>query len=220
MIDVLDIVKKYFEVTPCDVPDEFASMKTSKMKTAIEQYDIAGLGNMTMQHASGMMGLMKMEMVCITPLERDMPLFSLDIIDVLGNYTVLAEFYDVTLENRADLNEIFLGIKDGYSSIPDGTAESKWYDDIRWPSSVCKKGKKKKIATQCDDLMREYLEFYVSYASKMDLVLDKEAKRLASDSYVQGLLDNGGPSTDVFVDMLGKEKTTEYFKKYIFGTEK
>ena len=47
----------------------------------------------------------------------------------------------------------------------------------------------------------------------------RAAKRAASDAYVQGLLDNGGPSTDIFVDMLGKEKTTEYFKKYIFGTE-
>ena len=53
----------------------------------------------------------------------------------------------------------------------------------------------------------------------MPEVADKAAKRAASDAYVQGLLDNGGPSTDIFVDMLGKEKTTEYFKKYIFGTE-
>lgn len=52
----------------------------------------------------------------------------------------------------------------------------------------------------------------------MDEVADKAAKRALSDSYVQGLLDNGGPSTDQFVKMLGIERTTEYFKKIIFGT--
>jgi hypothetical protein len=37
--------------------------------------------------------------------------------------------------------------------------------------------------------------------------------------YVEGLLKNGGPSTDVFKKALGVEKTAELFRKILFATE-
>lgn len=220
MTDVLEIAKKYFDVTQLDVPADYAAMKTSKMSTAIEQYSVAGLGNMTFQHAKGMMGLMKMEMMTVTPLERDLPLFSFDIIDVLGNYTLIIELYDVMLD-KTDKFEVALSeIKQDYADLPDDDRGEHWYDSIKMASSVSKKGKKKALAAKCDELFARYMEAYFAIAKDMPEVADKDAKRAASDGYVQGLLDNGGPSTDIFVDMLGKEKTTEYFKKYIFGTER
>ena len=35
--------------------------------------------------------------------------------------------------------------------------------------------------------------------------------------YINGLLENGGPSTDVFVKGIGKERTTELFHNILFG---
>lgn len=220
MTNALDIAKKYFDVRELEVPAEYASMKTSKMSTSIEQYYIDGLGNMTFQHAKGMMGLMKMEMMCVTPIDRDLPLFSFDIIDVMGNYTLIIELYDVMLNKDDTLNASLEEIKASYASLPDDDRGEHWYDNIKMSSSVSKKGKKKVLQAPCDELFEKYISEYFKYASGLELVTSPEAKRIASDGYVQGLLDNGGPSTDIFVDMLGKEKTTEYFKKYIFGTER
>ncbi len=218
MTDALSVAKKYFTVTPCEVPAEFAAMKTSKMKTNIEQYKVEGLGNMTFQHASAMFGMMKMEMMCVTPTDRDVPLFSYDLIDAMGKLTLIIELYDVMLDKTDDLEKTLEAIKAEYKDLPDDDRGEHWYDNIKMASSVSKKDKKKVIGAACDELYGKYLEAYFAAAAAMPEVADKAAKRAASDAYVQGLLDNGGPSTDIFVDMLGKEKTTEYFKKYIFAT--
>lgn len=220
MTDALSIAKKYFEVSEKTVPDEFRAMKTSKMKTNIEQYNVEGLGNMTFQHASAMFGMMKMEMMCITPTDRDVPLFSFDAINAMGNYTLIIELYDVMLDKTDRIELALEEIKEQYKDLPDDDRGEHWYDSIKMPSSVSKKGRRKALEVACDELYGKYLEAYFAAAKEMPEVADKEVKRAASDAYVQGLLDNGGPSTDIFVDMLGKDKTTEYFKKYIFGTEK
>lgn len=47
-----------------------------------------------------------------------------------------------------------------------------------------------------------------------------DKKREKTEYYANGLLERGGPSTDVFKKSLGKEKTEELFKKVLFGTEK
>ena len=44
-------------------------------------------------------------------------------------------------------------------------------------------------------------------------------KREKTNAYVEGLLRNGGPSTDVFKKALGEQKTAELFKTVLFGTE-
>ena len=43
---------------------------------------------------------------------------------------------------------------------------------------------------------------------------------LTKNHDVNGLLSNGGPSTDVFIKMFGKEKTTYLYKNILFGTKK
>lgn len=45
---------------------------------------------------------------------------------------------------------------------------------------------------------------------------EKEKKTLHK-KYVDGLLSHGGPSTDVFVKALGKEKATDLFENHLFG---
>lgn len=44
-------------------------------------------------------------------------------------------------------------------------------------------------------------------------------KELSCGVYVEGLLKNGGPSTDVFKKGIGEEKTAELFRKILFATE-
>lgn len=219
MVNALEIAKKYFNVVEKD-PGEYKTVKGGMMKAECKQYYIEGLGNMAFQNATAMFGLMKMDMMCITPINRDLPLFSYDIINAMGNYTLIIEMYDVMLNNEEfmakDLTE-FLEIKEKYSSLPDDDRGEHWYDSIKLSSSVSKKDKKKNIADKCDELYAAYLEKYFQMAKAMS-ECDDEAKREKSHSYVDGLLTNGGPSTDQFIKLIGKEKTEEYFTKVIFGT--
>ena len=81
--------------------------------------------------------------------------------------------------------------------------------------SISKKGKKAQTP-KFDDLTMEYLKSYLS--TPTNTVTDKSEKQKKSAYYVEGLLKNGGPSTDVFKKSLGVEKTTKLFRKILFGT--
>ena len=48
-------------------------------------------------------------------------------------------------------------------------------------------------------------------------VTDKARKLENAAVYVNGLLEHGGPSTDVFIKTLGTDKTRLLFEKYLFG---
>ena len=66
--------------------------------------DAMCLGRVSYMKAKGMMGLMNMESLIINPFEIDVPLFSLDLIKVLGKYTLCMEMYDTLAnENRKDV---------------------------------------------------------------------------------------------------------------------
>ena len=48
---------------------------------------------------------------------------------------------------------------------------------------------------------------------------NEKKKNELSAHYVNGLLENGGPSTDVFKKSLGEDKTARLFKNVLFGTK-
>lgn len=48
---------------------------------------------------------------------------------------------------------------------------------------------------------------------------EPEAKKEKASVYVEGLLSNGGPSTDVFNGEFGAEKTAELFRRVLLGTK-
>ena len=66
-------------------------------------------------------------------------------------------------------------------------------------------------------LAAEHFNAYWNAPAKK--VVDTEKKKERSANYVNGLLREGGPSTDVFKKALGEEKTAKLFKKVLFGIE-
>ena len=83
---------------------------------------------------------------------------------------------------------------------------------------MSKKTGKKSLA-ELGKGLADYLQAYLSIADKTpELSADLlEQKRIKTDSYVTGLLEQGGPSTDVFVKKLGREKTEKLFREVLFG---
>lgn len=207
---ILDILKTRFTLTPIDAGD-MATLKASGMTFKVEAYVAEGLGHVSVMRAKGFFGLMKMDTLIINPTELDLPLYSYDRILAMGNDTLIVELYDTLVGNYSENG--MKAVKEEFASLPERDLGEHWYDSIKLPSSISKKGKK--ITSELDKMT---LEHFKSYLSSSDIpVEDTESKKEKAAVYVNGLLEKGGPSTDVFKKQLGIEKTTKLFREILFG---
>ncbi len=201
---------------------EFAKIKVKGMNFTIQKYYAKGLGNVSVMRAVGFFGLMKMDTLIINPVERDVPLFSYDRVLAMGNDTLILELYNTFLNEDVTLyQEQLEGIQkvnEAHKSLPNHDLGSHWYDGIKLPESASKKGKKKDTPS-FDAMAQEYFKAYVESAMSSDKIDTKASKMQKASVYVEGLLSNGGPSTDIFKEYYGEEKTAYLFRKILFGTE-
>ena len=211
---MLDAIAAQFPLEAIDA-GEYKKLKVSGMSFDIAAYHAKGLGHVSVMTAKGFFGLMKMDTLIINPTEADMPLLSYDRVLAMGNDTLIFELYD-TLLGQCDLSAAE-SVKAACAALPDHDLGQHWYDSIKLPVSMSKKGKKKDSAA-FDKAAADYLAAYLS-AAKCAAPCDASAKQEKAAVYVDGLLTNGGPSTDVFKKGIGEQKTAELFRKVLFGTE-
>lgn len=216
MQKMLDKVNRDFPLTEKSA-GEFANVKAKGMKFQIKQYEAKGLGNVSVMEAKGFFGLMQMDTLIINPLKKDLPLFSYDRILAMGNDTLIIELYDTLLEKQ-DFSELSLW-KEENKNLPEHSLGEHWYDSIKLAESAAKKGKKEH-SSAFDKFTDVYFEKYLSSKAAKISVSDIKAKTEKASVYVEGLLSNGGPSTDVFKKEFGEPKTAKLFRKVLFGTEK
>ena len=93
-----------------------------------------------------------------------------------------------------------------------------WYISIKLEESVSVKGKVKTDKEFFDKYALEHFQAYINTVNG-GADVDSELKKEKASVYVEGLLKNGGPSTDVFKKALGEESTAELFRNYLFGTK-
>ena len=210
---IINEIKTKYNLVPQD-PGEYSKLKAKGMKFDINAYKAEGLGWVSVMKAKGFFGLMKMDTVIVVPEDTDLPLYSYDRINAMGNDTLIVELYDTML---GDLPfDSLESVKSRYADVPERDPGIHWYDSIKLESSISKKLNTPR--DRLDSLALEHLAAYLALPS--DPVADKEAKRLKSKVYVEGLLENGGPSTDVFKSEIGEERTAYLFRNVLFGTGK
>ncbi len=193
---------------------DFSSFKVKGMTFEVKAYDARYLGRVSQMHASMPLGIMEMDTLIINPFELDAPLFSLDFIKAMGKVTLYLEQYDTLLKpDRKELCFEQIGRK--YDHLEYAQVKGGWYDSIRYASCVYKKGKKSDL-DQLKSLMEEYFDAYLDVCRDAR-VCDIEDKKVLADAYRDGLLNNGGVSTDAFLKEWGKEKTEVFFKEVLFG---
>ena len=207
---ILDLIKAKYPLSPIDAGD-MSTLKASGMKFSVEAYKAEGLGHVSVMRAKGFFGLMKMDTLIINPTEIDLPLYSYDRILAMGNDTLIVELYDTLVGDYSE--DGMISVKKKFASLPERDPGEHWYDSIKLPSSISKKGKK--ITAELDKMTLEHFEAYL--ASSSATVEDGESKKDMAAVYVNGLLEKGGPSTDVFKKELGVEKTTKLFREILFG---
>lgn len=211
---MLEVISSHFPLTelPCG---EYAKLKVSGMNFSTRRFTAEGLGSVSVMVAKGFFGLMKMDTLIINPTAVDMPLFSYDRVHAMGNDTLIFELYD-TLLGETDLSALEQVKKDA-AYLPDHDLGEHWYDSIKLAVSLSKKGKKPHTPG-FDATTVHYLAKFLECA-KAAKACDALPKLEKASIYVEGLLKNGGPSTDVFKKGIGDEKTGELFRKVLFATE-
>lgn len=213
MIDFVSTIKNSYEVTERDL-GQYAIIKKKGMNFCISGYEVKGIGNVSTLTMSAMFGLMKMRMMVFTPLDVDAPLFSFDYINAMGNETLLLELYDTQL-GEFDATSLD-AVKANYASLPDHDLGTHWYDYLKMSPSLSKKSKKVTAEYEklCTEFFREYLELL-----KKAPACQRSEKQAKVREYTNGLLTNGGPSTDQFKNMIGEEATRDLFTKFIFSSD-
>jgi hypothetical protein len=214
MLDpILEKFQKEFSFKELE-DNEYRSFKVSGMKFEVTGYEVEGIGRASLMNASGMAGLMKMSTLMINPLDVDAPLYSVDIIKAMGNNMLIVEMYDTCLEQKPD-EAPFKAIGEKYAHLADMPKEERWYDSIRFASSIAKKvGSKeaKELNAITEEFSNAYLELLRSAVS-----CDRAAKLEKARAYSHGLIEHGGTAADNFLKNWGKEKTQDFFDKVLFG---
>ena len=207
------VISDNYAITPISV-GEFAKLKVNGMQFTIQAYHAEGLGHVSIMRAKGFFGLMKMDTLMIVPTEKDLPLYSYDRIQAMSNDVLIVELYD-TLTQPLDLS-LAGHMKAKFRHLAERDPGVHWYDSIKLPESISKKDNKAN-RDDLDALAAEHFSAYLNAPAKK--VVDVEKKKELSARYVNGLLKEGGPSTDVFKKALGDEKTAKLFKTVLFGIE-
>lgn len=210
---LLEMIGKRFPLSEKDV-GEYGTMKVNGMIFTVRAYRAKGLGHVSVMNATGFFGLMKMDTLIITPTRVDMPLLSYDRVHAMGNDTLIFELYDTYLEKQS-LPGVD-AVKQEFAYLAEHDLGEHWYDTIKLPQSLSKKGKKSQ-RVPFDGLVKKYMKAYLQDALSAP-ESDRVSKRTKADVYVEGLLTHGGPSTDVFKKGIGEEKTAELFRKHLFNT--
>ena len=216
----LDALKKNFTVTPVDVGEYENLTIYGIMKFDVEQYHIEGIGNLSIMRMN--MGLMQMSTIVITPFDKNLPLLSADYMYILSNRKAYLEFYDVVEEKDDSYNKLMNDLKAviaKYNHLEDFEAKSAWYDHLLTADSY--KSCTAEHDADIEKLLLESLDVYMTQAKALPSLTDEEkATKLAITlDYTNGLVEQGGVSTDVFKKELGEEATKKFFAKVFFGTD-
>ena len=138
--ELFDIISSKYQLKEIDM-GEYKTLNKKGMHFIFSCYELEGVGHISVFSMKAMLGLMKMESIVINPFQKDAPLFSYDLIDVMGNRTLLTENYNTQLEDISLAK--LVKVKEKYPMLQDGEAEHRWYDHLKMEGSLVKKGKKK-----------------------------------------------------------------------------
>ena len=198
--------------------EEYAKANVAGMDFSVRCFDAAGLGNVSLMHGElpkGAPFVMAMDTIVINPFDKDMPLFSYDRIHAGGQEQLFLEMYNTTLNHVPDMSGLDEVNKE-YSDLPDSPVASGWYDHLRYKQNVKKAGPEA-LSSRMDLYTEKYLTAYLRICAAAPSC-DHEAKKNAASVYTEGLLTNGGASTDNFVKAKGIEFTQGLFRKVLFAT--
>lgn len=216
---VLEELSKYYTLTPVD-PGKYRDLKLFRiLKFRVEQYDIEGLGNLSLMRVN--MGAMQMATAVITPRDKNLPLLSADYLYIASNRKAYLEFYDLVKEKDGPYLQLMEGLRQvqtKYSHLEDFKPTEAWYDHLLTVATF--KSAPAEADAQLTAMLTESLWVYLEHSKQIPALTEAERqeKLAITEAYTNGLIRQGGVSTDIFKKQLGAEETKNFFDTVFFGT--
>ena len=220
--DSLAEISKYCTVEPVSAEGYDEIKIYGIMNFHVKHYEIEEIGNLSVMTVNA--GFMQMASLIITPRDKNLPLMSSDYMYILGKRKSYLEYYNLVEDAE---NEQYKSVLNGLADVLQNY--SQYEEDSRneyWSDSLVTAGAYK-LSKSADDetlkqMMLDSVSAYMSASKELPLLDDAAVKTKLdiTKKYTEGLISNGGVSTDVFKAQLGEETTRDFFDKVMFGTEK
>lgn len=217
--EVMAELQENFTLIPRDAGEYKDLTVKGIMKFDVEQYEIEGIGNLSVMRVN--IGVMQMATIVITPTDKNLPLFSADYMYMLTNRISYLEYYDLVVNRDDAYQQLIADLKevhDKYDFLPNAEISETWYSSLLIASAH--KNSKMSDDVALKDMIVDSLKVYQQHANQIPLLSEeeREEKIAVTVAYTDGLIQNGGISTDFFKDSLGEEKTKQFFDTVFFGT--
>lgn len=207
-------IRENFTYTENDIGDD-RHLSRFGLNFAVHSYEIENVGHLCAMTLKAFGGIMTMETIVISPMEKDVPLFNMDRVSAFGNDTLLIEVYDTQLEPvPAEAEAKFMELLKRDSAIADVESEPHWYDSIRYPFSYGKKGKG--LSEPFKRAQKDYLDTYLKLLAEAPYC-DEEAKLAKNREYAEKLVSNKGPAVDTMRNHFGDETMRRVVLQHMYG---
>ncbi|MBQ3301057.1 MAG: hypothetical protein IJH04_02685 [Eggerthellaceae bacterium] len=215
----LALLRERYKVTECSIDPSFENPVVAGRPNHVRRFDIEGVGNLLMMTAKDV-EVNQLSSFVLMPYYKNLPLFSTDYVYTDEKRFFLIEIYDLSVRHDAVYDQgigSFAAIAEAWSDMPEFPTQPRWYDKIR-PVCIAK-------APSCeqDDLslerFLEALRLFVEMEQATPLLegADLTAKWQLNKDYSDGLIDEGGVSTDMWTAALGAENVRRFFDEVFFG---
>ena len=226
----LALLREHYNVEEREVDPVLANPVIGGRPHHARRFDIAGVGNlllMTVKDAAEN----QLSSFVITPYAKNLPLFSSDYVYSGERRFFLLEIYDLGVRHgdardaRGDARDAaydagikaFAALGTQWQDMPDFPTRPCWYDGIR-PVCVAKAPSR----DQDELALQRFLEFLKLFVRAEQAAPTLEGDDLAAKwqlnkDYSDRLVDEGGVSTDLFVEALGAENTRRFFDEVFFA---
>ena len=213
------LLRKSYDVVEDAIDELFAYPVVSGRPNHVRRFDIKGVGNLLAMTAKDVEANQLSSFV-IMPYYKNLPLFSTDFVYNDDNRFFLIEIYDLSVAHDEVWNAgigTFDACAKAWDDMPVFPTQPRWYDKIL-PVCIAK-------APTCeqDDLsIQRFLEtlgLFVQMEKALPVLSaeDRAKKWQLNKDYSDGLIDEGGVSTDLWISALGAENVRRFFDEVFFG---
>ena len=214
----LSMLRQYYRVTEIDT-GALENFVVAGRFHAVRQYEIEGVGNLLVM-TNPKEGPMQMDTFTITPYYKNLPLFTTDYMYFEDKRMFLNEIYDLVEEQDGLYREYIGRFAENCASVTDlenMPMKKCWYDSIR--PVVAAKIASPEEDDRIFDLFRKNLSTFIEMEQKTPLLpQDKRTGKWQKNyDYARALVEDGGVSTDLFVQSLGADETKRFFYSVFFA---
>jgi len=172
-----------------------------------------------------MFGFMKMYTLLLAPRAGyNFPMLSFDVVSLGKNRVFVIEVIDpahIPAEYITSAYEKMKTLKEKVKDLPDTPPDMPWAKEMTMDFSIHTKADNTREEFFLS-LYKEYLTTYLEMVGSAPQLADEEQSRKVQEgikTYVNALLEKGGPAVNVFKFLLGPEKQEEFVKGIMFGVE-